>query len=298
VNTCLDCIPCLLRQSLEAARNASQDVRVHEQLLRHTLRMIAELDLARSPPHAAQAIHQRLRELTGAKDPYQEAKRRFNRLAMESLPALTAIVRAADDPLLAAARCAVAANAIDLSVASVITDEEVRVALCGIPDGPVHGDWNQFREAAARAKDILYLADNAGEIAVDRLAIQELGPHRVTVAVRGAPVLNDATTADAHEVGMHDLVEVIDNGSDAPGTVLEDCSALFRDRFERAQLVIAKGQGNFETLRGAQKSIAFWFKVKCPLVSHHVGLPLGAHALLPPDDGGGARSTALHRARP
>ncbi len=109
----------------------------------------------------------------------------------------------------------------------------------------------------------------------------------MTVAVRGAPVLNDATMADAHEVGLHELVEVIDNGSDAPGTILEDCSAPFRDRYQRAQLVIAKGQGNFETLRGARKRIAFWFKVKCPLVSHHVGLPLGAHVLLPPDEGCG-----------
>ncbi|MBT3327854.1 MAG: DUF89 family protein [Gemmatimonadales bacterium] len=88
--------------------------------------------------------------------------------------------------------------------------------------------------------------------------------------------------ADAWEVGMHELVSVIDNGSDAPGTILEDCSDAFRQHFDRAELIIAKGQGNFETLSGAAQNIAFWFKVKCPLVARQVGLPVGTHVLLPP----------------
>jgi hypothetical protein len=75
---------------------------------------------------------------------------------------------------------------------------------------------------------------------------------------------------------------VIENGSDAPGTILEDCSAAFRARFERADLVIAKGQGNFETLSGTSPKVAFWFKVKCPVIARHVGLPLHTFALLPP----------------
>ncbi len=82
--------------------------------------------------------------------------------------------------------------------------------------------------------------------------------------------------------GAPEIAEVIDNGSDAPGTILADCSDSFRRRFEAAEIVIAKGQGNFESLCGTNKRIAFWFKVKCPLVSRQVGLPLGSHALLPP----------------
>jgi uncharacterized protein with ATP-grasp and redox domains len=220
------------------------------------------------------------------------AKRHFNRMAMDALPALAGIVRQAEDPLLAAATCAVVANAIDMGITSAITEDGLRAALSGSPAEPVQGEWERFREVAAGATDILYLADNAGEIAVDRLVVEELGPERVTLAVRGAPVLNDATVSDAREVGMHDLVEVIDNGSDAPGTILADCSESFGRRFDRAQLIIAKGQGNFETLSGTESRIAFWFKVKCPVVSREVGLPVGAHALLPPADGRSSRGAS------
>jgi damage-control phosphatase, subfamily I len=282
MNTFLDCVPCFLRQGLQAARGATDDVRVHEQVIRDVLRMTAEMDLARSPPALGQAIHRRIRELTGVEDPYLLAKQRFNALAMEALPELADRVRRAEDPLLAAAGCAVAANAIDMGLAAAITEAEVGAALRGLHGEEAHGDWKGFRNAAAHAKDILYLADNAGEIAVDRLVVELLGTERVTVAVRGAPVLNDATMADAREVGMHLLVPVIDNGSDAPGTILEDCSDAFREHFDRADLIIAKGQGNFETLSDTRGNIAFWFKVKCPLVARQVGLPVGTHALLPP----------------
>jgi damage-control phosphatase, subfamily I len=282
MNTYLDCVPCFLRQSLEAARNVTEDTRIHEQIVRDVLRMTAELDLNQPPPFVGQAIHRRLRELTGVKDPYQAAKRRFNSLAMEALPELAELVRQAEDPLLAAATCSVAANAIDMGIASAITEAEVRAALRGLPEAPVHGDWEGFLEVAAKATDILYLADNAGEIAVDRLVIEALGAERVTVAVRGAPVLNDATVADAHEVGMDELVRVIDNGSDAPGTILDDCCSSFRKLFDQADLIIAKGQGNFESLSGTGTNIAFWFKVKCPVVGSQVGLAVGTLALLAP----------------
>lgn len=283
MNTHLDCIPCFLRQSLEAARQVTGDALVQEQIVRDVLRMTAELDFRQSPPLVGQAIRRRMREMTGVKDPYQEAKSRFNRLAMDALPDLTATVRRAPDSLLAAAKLAIAANAIDMSVAAALTNAEILEALHGSTDAPFHGDGEAFGKAVAGATDILYLADNAGEIAVDRLLVEQLGPKRVTLAVRGAPVLNDATLSDAYEVGMHELVEVIDNGSDGAGTILTDCSVPFQQRFTRADLIIAKGQGNFETLSGVDGNIFFLFKVKCPVIARHVGLPLGAHALFHPD---------------
>ncbi|WP_291010676.1 ARMT1-like domain-containing protein [Hydrogenophaga sp.] len=282
MQTSLDCVPCLLRQSLEATRAVTADVGVQEHVIREVLRMLAELELNQPPPLLAQAVHRRLRELTGADDPYQRAKTRFNRLAMDALPELRERVRHAEDPLLAAAQFAVAANAIDMGISSAITDEAVREALRGTLGEPVHGEWREFVDAAAEAKNILYLTDNAGEIAVDRLVIEVLGPERVTVAVRGAPVLNDATVVDAREVGMVELTQVIDNGSDAPGTLIDDCSSEFLQHFDRADLIIAKGQGNFESLSGTAANVAFWFKVKCEVVSRQIGLPVGAHALLSP----------------
>jgi len=280
MKTHLDCIPCFLRQTIEAAHQISTDARVHEHIVREVLRMGAELELDLPPPLVGQRIRRRLRELTGVRDPYQSAKSRFNRLAMDALSEIAVIVKRSSEPLLAAARFAIAANAIDMGVSAELTDADVREALLGSADAPFRGDEQKFQNAVADARRILYLADNAGEIAIDRLLIEQLGPERVTLAVRGAPVLNDATLVDAHEVGLHELVEVIDNGSDVAGTFLEECSLRFQQRFHGADLVIAKGQGNFETLSDVASNTFFLFKVKCPVLSRHVGFPLGTHTLL------------------
>jgi hypothetical protein len=204
-------------------------------------------------------------------------------LVTELLPELTDEIDKSAEPLLAALKIATAANAIDLGTSANLSDMVAREALLEACYKPLYGNWLEFRRAANKATDILYLADNCGEIVADRLLIERLGPERVTLVTRGAPILNDATLDDAHALKLHELVEVIDNGSDAPGTILEDCSASFRERFAKADLVIAKGQGNFETLSGVDNNIFFLFKAKCPVIAEHVGLPLGVHALLRAD---------------
>ena len=112
MNTYLDCIPCFLRQSLEAARTVTDDPGIHEQILRDVLRMAAGLEFEQPPPQVAQAIHRRIRELTGVEDPYRAAKEHFNRLALAALPELVEIVGRAADPLLTAVELSIAANAI------------------------------------------------------------------------------------------------------------------------------------------------------------------------------------------
>jgi len=133
----------------------------------------------------------------------------------------------------------------------------------------------EFRDAVRRAENILYLADNAGEIVLDRLLIGQLPVERVTVVVKGEPVINDATMDDAIIAGLPKIVEVIDNGSDAPGTILETCSQAFRNRFENTDLIIAKGQGNYETLSDANKNIFFILKAKCPIIARDLGCEIG-----------------------
>ena len=235
------------------------------------------MDLAQCPPLIGQRIQRQLREVTGVVDPYQAAKDRFNRMALDMLGELAVRVREAPDPLAMALRLAIAGNVIDLGVDGGVTEDQARQAVAGALDEPFHGDVDAFRQAAADAGSILYLADNAGEIVLDRLLIEQLLPERVAVAVRGQAVLNDATMADGEATGLCDLVEVIDNGSDAPATVLSDCSEDFRRRFAQADLVIAKGQGNFETLSDEAADIYFLLKVKCPVIAGHVGLPVGTH---------------------
>ncbi|MBO0351950.1 DUF89 family protein [Phormidium pseudopriestleyi FRX01] len=280
MKTSLDCIPCLLRQSLDAARLISTDPSVHEHLIRDTLSWAGEMDLNQSPPAMAQRIHRRLRDLTGVDDPYRGTKDWQNRLGMELIPALRAEVESATDPLLMAARLAIAGNVIDMGSNGNLTEADVRQALNQALTEPFFGQQSEFRQAIAQAKSILYLADNAGEIAFDRLLVEQLLPTRVTFVVRGAPVLNDATLVDAQTVGLDQIVEVIDNGSDAPGTLLTDCNQELRDRFATADLIIAKGQGNFESLCDEPGNIFFLFKVKCLVIANLVNQPTGTQMLV------------------
>jgi uncharacterized protein with ATP-grasp and redox domains len=120
--------------------------------------------------------------------------------------------------------------------------------------------------------------DNAGRLVFDRLLLERLPKGGPWWRAREA-VINDATIVDARAAGIHEVAEVIDNGSDAPGTVLPDCSPEFRKAFWEADVIISKGQGNFETLSGIRAPVYFLFKVKCPVIAAHAGLPLGTHVL-------------------
>lgn len=275
----LDCIPCFVRQALDAARMVSDNTAVHEQILRDVLRWAGELNMDQPAPVMGQRIHRRLREIVGEEDPYREAKIGQNRMALALLPELITRIELATDPLMMALRLAIAGNVIDMGANGNVTEFDLRESVSHALTKPLAGDLDGFRNAVVQARHILYLADNAGEIVFDRLLIEQLSPMRVTVVVRGAPVLNDATMVDARAVGLHEIVEVIDNGSDAPGTLLDDCSQEFKRRFTEADLILAKGQGNFETLSDEPGDIFFLLKAKCPVIAAHAGVPIGTHVL-------------------
>jgi len=275
----LDCIPCLVRQSLEMARVVTDDTVVHERILREVLSWAVEMDMGQPPPVMAQRIHRKLCKITGTEDPYREAKAAQNRMAMRILGELESEIGASDDPLITATRIAIAGNVIDIGVNGDVTVSNIRASITKALTVPLVGDQNNFTKAAARAEKILYLCDNAGEIVFDSLLIKALGPSRVTAVVRGAPILNDTTLADATSTGLDQIVEVMDNGSDAPGTLLDDCSDKFRQKFMAADLIIAKGQGNFETLSDVSGPVFFLFQAKCPVIAKHAGVPLQSHVI-------------------
>ncbi len=279
MHTSLDCIPCFVRQALDASRRVSDNPVLHEQMLREVLYWISEMDLSLSPPALAQRIHRRLREISGTSDPYRQEKERHNQLALQLLPGLRKQVDESDDPLITAVRLAIAGNIIDLGAKSGLDEADVRHSLQHAAEVKLAGDIEKFKTALAKANAILYLADNAGEIVIDTLLIEQIGPERVTVAVRGMPVINDATRTDAETAGLDQITTVIENGSDAPGTLIENCSDAFQRSFYDADVVISKGQGNFETLCGHPQNIFFLFKAKCPVVASAAGVPLGTHVL-------------------
>lgn len=280
MKTTLDCMSCFVRQALEAARMVSTDPTFHEEIVRSVLRNAAELDLSMSPPAIAQQLHRRIRNASGNADPYYELKRSFNSLVMKLLPGIRDQVQAADDPFAIALRYAIAGNVIDVGVTGKLSEDEVLQSIDRALSEPFVGDIDALRKAIDKADRILYLADNAGEIAFDRLFIEQLPAERITVAVKGGAILNDSLMEDASEVGLTELVKVIDNGSDAPGTILADCSKNFRETFDAADVIISKGQGNFETLSETENGIFFLFKVKCPVIADHCGHALGTQLIL------------------
>ncbi|MCK4375067.1 MAG: DUF89 family protein [Candidatus Brocadiae bacterium] len=280
MGTYFDCIPCMCRQALDAVRFVTDDEATHEQVLRDLLHAASEMDLAQSPPAMGQRIHRWIRQLTGNDDPYKLIKERCNRLALKLYPELKRKVERSGNALETAVRLALAGNVLDSGVNSHLADSEVKDAIGQSLSAQMDADvLTEFREALGEAKDILYLGDNAGEIVFDRLLIEQMPCDKLTFVVRGRPTINDATMCDAVAAGLTDLVEVVDNGSDAPGTILEDCSAAFRKRFDAADLIVAKGQGNYETLSDVPKDIFFLLKAKCPVIASHLGCEVGSFVL-------------------
>ena len=257
----------------------STDIAVHEQVIRDVLHWAGAMELNQTPPATAQRIHRRLREITGKNDPYRQAKDRLNSLALELIPALRAKIESANDPLVMATRLAIVGNVMDMGVNGNLTATDVRHAMKRALTEPFFGELDRFRQAITEARSILYLADNTGEIAFDRLLVEQISSKHVTVVVRGAPVINDATMIDAQAVGLDKIAEVIDNGSDAPGTILSDCRPEFQRRFAKADLIIAKGQGNYESLSNEPGNIFFLFKVKCSVIADHIKQPVGTQVL-------------------
>ncbi|MCP9798804.1 DUF89 domain-containing protein [Cyanobium sp. Lug-B] len=188
----------------------------------------------------AQRLHRRPREMMNVVDPCRETKVWQNGVVMEKLPALEAAVEACGDPLLMAARLAIAGNAIDMGSNGQLTEQDEQLALERALEDPFHGDVEPFR-----------------------------------AVVRGSPILNDATQDDAKRVGLDRIVAVIDNGSDAPGTILPDCRQELRNRFAAADMIIAQGQGNDESLSEEPGQLFFPFKAKCRVIAALVGPPIG-----------------------
>jgi uncharacterized protein with ATP-grasp and redox domains len=280
MRTYFDCIPCMIRQSLDAVRLITEDESIHEQVLREVLQVTSTADLQQTPPEMGQKIHRLIRQLTEFDDPYLQMKRRFNTFALILYPRLKRIVAESMKPLETAVRLAIAGNIIDLGVKSSLKTHDVDKTIDEVLKIELDMSiFEDFKKEAAAAKSILYLADNAGEIVFDRILIEQLGPERIKFAVKERPVINDATIEDVQAVGLIDLVRVISNGDDAPGTILRFCSEEFRRYFEEADLIIAKGQGNYESLSEVDKNIFFLLKAKCTVIANHLGCEVGAAVL-------------------
>jgi damage-control phosphatase, subfamily I len=267
MKTELECLPCFFGQITRALSHAGVNGDRGRRIRSMAEKVIESASLDEVPARITTRIHRVLRDATGV-DPYQQVKETFNRSALDRLPALRGMAAGAADHLEGGVRIAIAGNVIDFGIYDSVDidrslEESFRLPL---PET----DLREFTRAVLRARSVLYLCDNAGEIVFDRVLIELLRDRGkdVIAAVKGSPVINDATLDDARAAGLPECATVIDNGNDGIGTLLEACSPQFMDAYRSADLIISKGQANYETLvQEHDKRIFFLFKVKCPVVA-------------------------------
>jgi uncharacterized protein with ATP-grasp and redox domains len=210
----------------------------------------------------------------GNHDPFLKLKREFNRMGKELYPSLQEWVNHSSDQFGDAVKFAIAGNIIDFGPQPhfqlMQTLDEV------LTKKPAIDDTQSLKEDLEKATLVLYLGDNVRETFSDKILVEKMPCAEIYYAVRGSPEINDAISEDAYFAGLDQVAKVISNGSDAPGTILEDCSEEFRNIFDRAELVIAKGQGNYETLNEVKgKKLYFFLMVKCKIIARDLGCSVG-----------------------
>lgn len=283
--TSIDCMPCLMGMALRSARLARpHDEDFHHLVVSRWCRILADLDLRLPPPAIAAHLNRLVAELSGCADLYEDDKLEANASVSRTLPRLRSLL---DEQRPQGETC-VLSLALDMSIVGNFIDRGVELtfdwkeALNDLSASLSPVTVKRFMDRTGPGKEVLILGDNAGEIVLDTLLVEELSRLgcSVTYAVRSCPVLNDATVVDAEQVGMTALCPVVESGVDTPGTVLERCTPDFLDKMRNADLVLAKGQGNFEALQGRFPGVFCAFKVKCDRVARDTGQEIGSSAFL------------------
>ncbi len=286
-----ECWPCIMDISLGALNRAVADEGKRFELMREIAEIMAhDLDQASNLPVVSTKIFRLVSERTGSSDPFSEEKRNCNRIALPLAGRECRKVLGIRDPetrLRTAALASIAGNTMDLGTSGHSFDlsrfEKEYESI--LQQGLAIDDTVHLLRAIRDARTVIYLADNAGEIAFDKvlvLVISNLGP-KVTVAVKGGAISNDATLEDAAYVGMKDVADVITTGTDHLGVSFEESSREFLDAFASSDLVVSKGQSNLETLSYSREEIGrpvcLILRAKCPPIARALGVKLGHNVL-------------------
>ena len=258
-----------MQQTLRAGRLAITDEDKIKQLLDETGDLIKHIPMDKTPAEVGEIIYAKVREITGINDPYKEIKATSIAEAKVMVPTLKSILDKSENRLLTAIRMAIAGNIIDFGMSKKfnLTEDVYHI----LKQDFALFDFEEFQEELEKAKTILYIGDNAGESVFDRILIEEMNK-KTFYAVREVPVINDVVIEDAVESGLSDVAEIISSGSHAPGTILSTCSPEFNQLFKKADLIISKGQGNYEGLSDEKRSIFFMLKAKCHVIAGDLGV--------------------------
>ena len=276
MRTFLDCCTCFLRQALDATRNAGSDDVLQARIIKKVLLLLAETPITSKPPEISELVQQILRTELNDPDPYAALKQSSTQEALALLPWLQEVIPNSPDPLETALQLCVAGNIIDFGASRDFNLPEVIEQVLSADFGIY--DLEEIKKGLARANTILFLADNAGETVFDKLLIEQINKP-VIYAVKSSPVLNDATRVDAISAGVDQVATIIETGTAIPGASLEKSTPEFRSLFNSADLIISKGQGNYEMLSENPQPIFFLLKAKCAIIARDLEVPLGSFVI-------------------
>ena len=272
-----NCKKCQLRRNINAyPQEASPgQIKAYQSGVRDILDRCDGL----STPQVAEQMYDLRREIFGADRDYSEIKSYYNNLMLSLLPYIEQQVREAEDPLAMAVRYAMVGNYIDFGAMESVDENVLRSQLDQAADIAVNADvMDSFRKDILAAEQMTYFTDNCGEIVTDKLlisVIRSLSPRlEVTVIVRSKDAVNDATTEDAKQIRMEEAAtRVIGNGNGMPGNVISEMSAEAMDAVDKADILVSKGQGNYEGLSGCGLNIYYLFLCKCEAFMKRFNVP-------------------------
>ena len=289
MKTYLECIPCFFKQALDASVLTGADEKKQKKIIDEVSKLIPNFSLNASPPEMGKVIHDLVKKITGTKDPYKKIKMNSNISALKLYPKLKQEINHSKDSLLAAVKLSIVGNIIDYGAKnSFNVEKEINQLFQGNVstnhgNNPAVFNYNQFKEALNESDNILYLADNAGEVVFDRLLIEELVQKydkKIVYVVKEKPIINDALMEDAIFCGINESTHIMSNGSSATGTLLEYCSDEFINLYKGTKLIISKGQANYESLSEEDKPIFFLLRAKCSVIANDIGCNEGDIVLL------------------
>ncbi len=271
----LDCLPCFLRQILEASRMVTDRTDIHEKIVEDAIKIIKDFKKYKTPPELAKDIHNLVKIHTSNPDPYKKLKEETIEIAKNFYPRLKALLEKEENRLLLALKISAIGNTLDAGVYSTKDFEKLSKRIDEeLKKDFAVADIEEFTKILEKAKTILIIGDNAGETVFDKILVEELNSAaEVFYAVRGEPIINDATLEDAYKSGLNECSKVISTGCALPGISFKECNQEFLEVFEKADLIISKGQGNYESLSEIKKeNLFFLLKVKCPVIASHIGI--------------------------
>ncbi|MEI7475125.1 MAG: ARMT1-like domain-containing protein [bacterium] len=274
MKTYYDCVPCMLNSLISLFKQGIIEEKHHDSVIKESMKYYSNLNFSQSPLKVNRDLHSIVRQVCQNNDPYKPLKDKFNNEALNYLDKYTQRVQNSDNPFKIALKLAIAGNIIDFGPGHKFSVEDTVERV--LNSKFINDDSDKLYEEIQKADKILYLLDNTGEIVFDSIFLNVLNRPDIILAVRHSPILNDATMEDIKLIGLDKKYKVITNGDNAPGTLLSHVSEEFLQEFNTADLIISKGQGNYEGLSGVKdKNIFFLLMAKCKIIADELGANLG-----------------------